>query len=86
MLYARLLIHPFCQLLESHQVYTVGPKRVKKEFRTSRLGIQGWQAESIEGFIEDQAFSPSYDLALPLPLSSSSKGVTQEDGERETIC
>jgi hypothetical protein len=39
--------------------------------------------------LEDQAFSPSYDLATPLhplpPLASaSSTGDTQEDRERET--
>ncbi len=43
--------------------------------------------ESIEWFIEDQAFSPlSYDLAPPPPPlpSESSTGDTQEDWERET--
>jgi hypothetical protein len=33
-----------------------------------------WQlAESIECFLEDQAFSPSFDLAPPPPLSSFSR-------------
>ncbi len=47
-------------------------------------------AERIEWFIEDQAFSPSYDLTPsppPPPLMSvSSIGGTQEDRERETTC
>ncbi len=43
--------------------------------------------ESIESFIEDQAFSRSYDFAPPPPLPSvSSTGDTQEDWERETTC
>jgi hypothetical protein len=37
------------------------------------------QAESIERFIDDHAFSPSYDLAPPPPPSTSSTGNTQED-------
>ncbi len=48
--------------------------------------------ESIEWFIEDYAFSPSYDLAPTPPIhppplpSGSSAGDTQEDWERETTC
>jgi hypothetical protein len=48
-----------------------------------------WQAKHIKWFIEDQAFSLSYDLAPPppSPLSvSKSTGDTQEDRERETTC
>jgi hypothetical protein len=41
--------------------------------------------ECIEWFIEEQTFSPSYDLA-PLPPLESSSGDTQEDWERETTC
>ncbi len=52
--------------------------------------LQQVDPESILWFIEDQAFSPSYDLALPPPLLSSPfpsislSGDTQEDWERET--
>jgi hypothetical protein len=43
--------------------------------------------KSIEWFIEDQAFSSSYDLAPPRPLQSvCSAGDTQEDWEIETTC
>ncbi len=47
-------------------------------------------AESIEWFIDGQAFSPSYDLAPllnPSPLPSENlTSDTQEDWERETTC
>ncbi len=47
------------------------------------------EAESIEWFIEDQAFSMKYALAPPpppLPPSASSTGDTQEEWEIETTC
>ncbi len=47
-------------------------------------------SDIIEWFIENQAFSPSYDLAPPPPrphlLSVSLRGDAQEDWERETTC
>ncbi len=45
--------------------------------------------ESIEWFIEGQAFTLSYDLAPPTntpPSSVNSTGDTKEDWERETTC
>jgi hypothetical protein len=45
--------------------------------------------DTIEWFIEYQAFSSSYDLAprtTPLSPLVSSIGNTQEDWERETTC
>ncbi len=46
----------------------------------------GENRESIEWFIEDQAISPSLDLALPPPPSVISTGDTQDDWETETTC
>jgi hypothetical protein len=45
-------------------------------------GFLGLQPESNEGFIEDQAFSRSYDLARPPPSSADSK----LDRRHTTIC
>ncbi len=49
----------------------------------SWLLFSGDDAECVEWFLEDQAFSPSYEEAPP-PWSERSTGDTQKDWERET--
>ncbi len=67
-------------------------RRGRSPFQTPRPVQLPWTrgvfiTKIIEWFLEDQAFSPSYDLGPPPPLfppSVSSTGDTLEDWERET--
>ncbi len=47
------------------------------------LNDQGLYSESIEWFVKDEAFSPSYDSALSTPPLPPSTGDTQKGWERE---
>ncbi len=85
MLYARLLIHPFCQLLED-TVYTVGQKRVEKEYRTSRLCVsqiaklavrEYWMIVRESGFLAVVWFG-----SYPTPPSPVSKLDRRHTGRR----
>jgi hypothetical protein len=61
---------------------------MQRELFVSDMNGQ-FYAESIEWFMEDQAFSPSYDFAPTSPLPPPSVGSTsdtQEGWERETNC
>jgi hypothetical protein len=67
----------------------VAPVPYKRRYSFIHPRLPTHHPESIKWFIEDQAFSPSFDFAPPptpfLPLPSvSSTGDTQEDWERET--
>ncbi len=75
----------FKDLVKTHE-WTCNKKGNRKLGREHRLA---GEPESSQWIIEDQAFSPSYDLApshSPHLPSVSSTGDTQEAWERETPC